>query len=297
MPRIHLVLASFQQNPRFARILLCLLIGLSLVFSWQISSAAPPKATYTTAKDIAYLATTDDYQRQQCQLDLYLPQNRPGFATVIWFHGGGLSAGRREFPDLRNQETALVSVGYRLSPKASPDEILQDAAAATAWVLQHIAEYGGDPNKVFIAGHSAGGYLATMVGMDARWLKPHGVSHQQLAGIISVSGQVSTHFLVKKQRGDTGPELRLIVDEYAPLYHAAKDLPPICLILGDRKIEYRNRVEENQLFATSLRNLGHSQVEFYEMAGLDHSSVQRGAWLLMPSFIKRTLAQPRPAKP
>ena len=266
-----------------------LLILLSLLFLCQISFADTPKATYTTTKNIAYLAASDDYQRHQCQLDLYLPENRPGFATVIWFHGGGLSSGHREFPDLRNQEIALVSVGYRLSPHATPDEILQDAAAATAWVLKNIAEHGGDPNKVFIAGHSAGGYLATMVGMDARWLQPHGVSPRQLAGIISVSGQVSTHFLVKKMRGDTGPELRLIVDEYAPLYHAAKDLPPICLILGDRKIEYRNRVEENQLFATSLRNLGHSQVEFYEMAGLDHSSVQRGAWILMPGFIKRTL--------
>ncbi len=104
--------------------------------------------------------------------------------------------------------------------------------------MKNIESRGGDPKKVFIAGHSAGGYLAAMIGMDPRWLAAHGLSNRQLAGIIPVSGQVTTHFLVKKVRGDKQPELRPIIDEYAPLYYASKDLPPICLILGDRRIEY-----------------------------------------------------------
>ena len=240
--------------------------------------------------DDAALATANAYRLEQCRLDLRVPDARPGFATIVWLHGGGLTEGRRHFPDIKDPGIALVAVGYRLSPAAEHPAYLEDAAAAVAWTLRHIAERGGDPKKVFVAGHSAGGYLAAMVGMDARWLAPHGFTPGDLAGIIPVSAQVTTHFHVKKQRGDTGPEFRPIVDEFAPLFHASKNLPPICFILGDRKIEYKNRVEENDLLSVSLRNLGHPMVEFYEMGGLDHGGVAGGAYLLMPGFVKRALA-------
>lgn len=252
----------------------------------------PAPATYKTETDLAYydakaLEKADDYQQSQCRLDFYYPDNRPGFATVIWLHGGGLTGGQRFFPELKGKELGLVAVGYRLSPQAELPAFLEDAAAATAWVLKHVAARGGDPQKVLLAGHSAGGYLAAMVGMDARWLAAHGLSNRELAGLIPVSAQVTTHSLVKKLRGDTRPEYRPIIDEYAPLYHAAKELPPICLILGDRAIEYKNRVEENDLLAVSLRNLGHPFVEFHEMGGLDHGTVQDGSWILIPRFVRK----------
>ena len=107
--------------------------------------------------------------------------------------------------------------------------------------------------------------------------------------MIAVSGQMTTHFTVKKQRGDKGPELRPIIDEYAPLYHAANKFPPICLIVGGRDIEFKSRVEENELMAVTLRNLGHKTVEFYEMAGLDHGTVEQGAMIIMRKFMQRTL--------
>lgn len=269
----------------------------------QVSEAKAPAsvvkaegATYATEVDLPYYEGSaaekaDDYQLSQCRLDIYYPDNRPGFATVIWLHGGGLTGGKRSWPaGLQGKEIAIVSPSYRLSPLVHHDAILGDAAAATAWTLRHIAERGGDPTKVFLAGHSAGGYLAAMVGMEPRWLAEHGFSPRQLAGLIPVSAQVTTHFTVKKLRGDAGPEYRAIIDDYAPLFHASADIPPICLIVGDRRIEYKNRVEENDLFAVSLRNLGHTAVEFHEMGGLDHGGVRVGSWLLVPGFIKRTVS-------
>lgn len=283
-----------------------LLTGLILLSLPRLPLAAQdatqsPAAAYRTEADLFYhegaaAEKAGDYQKSQCRLDLYYPTNRPGYPTVIWLHGGGLTGGQRGFPQLKDKELGLVSVGYRLSPKADFPAFLEDAAAATAWTLRHIADRGGDPTKVFLAGHSAGGYLAAMVGMDPGWLAAHGLSHRQLAGLILVSAQVTTHFEVKKLLGDTGPELRPIIDRYAPLYHASKDLPPVCLILGDRKIEYKNRVEENELFAVSLRNLGHPLVEFHEMGGLDHGMSRQGAWILIPGFVKKTLAKTTVAK-
>lgn len=267
---------------------------LVVVFPLALFFAAAIAAAATEERNISYLdettlASADTYRREQCRLDLRLP-DKPGFATVIWFHGGGLTGGQRFLPALKDPNLGIVSVSYRLSPAAAHPAYLEDAAAAVAWTLRHIAERGGDPTKVFVAGHSAGGYLAAMVGMDPRWLAPHGRSPRELAGLGLVSAQVSTHFLVKKLRGDTGPELRPIVDEFAPLFHVAKDLPPICCILGDRAIEYKNRVEENALFATSLRNLGHPFVEFHEMGGLDHGTVADGAMIILPAFVHRVLA-------
>lgn len=281
-------------GPDFPVLMKKLLPLLAMSLSITAFSPASPAGDYVRENDVSYLegeslAGADAYRREQCRMDLYLPAGKPGFPTLVWFHGGGLTGGKRHLPSLQNKGIGLIAVGYRLSPAAGHPAYLEDAAAAVAWTLRHIAERGGDPAKVFVAGHSAGGYLAAMIGMDPQWLATHGLSHQDLAGIIPVSAQVTTHFLVKKLRGDAGPEFRPVIDEFAPLHHASKNLPPVCLILGDRKIEYKNRVEENELLAASLRNLGHPLVEFYEMGGLDHGTVVSGAWILMPGFIKRAL--------
>jgi len=277
--------------------------GACLALSLQAAAPAKPQSSLCAiATNVPYyseaaLANADEYQRAQCRLDLYAPTNRAGFATVVWFHGGGLTQGRRHFIDLKRPDIAIVPVSYRLSPKGKLPSFLEDAAAATAWVLRNISQYGGDSNKVFVAGHSAGGYLTAMIGMDPKWLAAQGASNLQLAGLIPVSGQMSTHFHVKKLRGDTGPEYRPIIDEYAPMYYCASNLPPICLILGDRNIEYKNRVEENAFMDACLRNLGHQHVEFYEMGGLDHGTVGEGGLIVMRKFIDSTL-HPKPvAKP
>jgi acetyl esterase/lipase len=250
----------------------------------------PAKLEYGTDNAISYYSEArDEYQKEHCKLDVYYPKGTKGYATVVWFHGGGLTAGARYFPNLKDQGIALVAVSYRLAPKAQTPGFLEDSAASVAWVLRNIERYGGDPNKVFVAGHSAGAYLASMIAMDPKWLAAQRLSHRQLAGVIAVSGQMTTHFTVKKLRGDDSPSLRPIIDEFAPLYHAGKDLPPICLIVGGRAIEFQSRVEENELMAVTLRNLGHAAVEFYEMAGLNHNTVEQGAVIVIPGFIQRTL--------
>ncbi len=273
-----------------------LLIGMWCLLSGSVSLAdeAVPKLEYGIENNIGYYdaalsARADQYQKEQSKLDVYYPKGAKGFATLVWFHGGGLTGGSRYFPDLKDQGIALIAASYRLAPKAQPPAYLEDAAAAVAWTLRNIAQYGGDPNKVFVAGHSAGAYLATMIAMDPKWLAAHKLSNKSLAGVMAVSGQMTTHFTVKKQRGDTAPQLRPIIDEYAPLYHAANEFPPICMIVGGRDLEFKSRVEENELMAITLRNLGHKQVEFYEMAGLDHGTVEQGAMIVMRGFMQRTL--------
>lgn len=238
------------------------------------------------AADIPYYSEmTNEYQRERCQLEIKTSDGATNLPVLIFFHGGGLSGGKKHFPKMNFSNLVVVTAGYRLSPKVTYPVFIQDAAAATTWVLKNIGNYGGDPKRVYISGHSAGGYLAAMVGMDPQWLQANGVSNLELAGIIPISGQMTTHFNVKKMLGDRGPMYRPLITPEAPLYHCASNLPPVCLITGDRKIEWKCRVEENQLLAVSLKTVGCPRVEFHEVPKENHGSIGTAAMPIVRKFI------------
>jgi acetyl esterase/lipase len=228
----------------------------------------------------------DPLVRERCQLDIHYPVGPARFPTVVWFHGGGLTAGRKELPSaLLEQGIGVVGVGYRLSPGVQSPVWIEDAAAAVAWVFRHIAEYGGDPSRIVVSGHSAGGYLAAMVGLDKRWLAPYDIHPDRLAGIAPLSPQAITHFTVRKERGI--PDTRPIVDDLAPLYHVRKDAPPILLVTGDREKELLGRYEENAYFWRMLKVAGHPDVTLTEIPGTDHGSMARPAMPMLLAFVRR----------
>lgn len=223
------------------------------------------------------LENADDYQKSQCKLDILLPKDKQGFATIVWFHGGGLTGGHKFFPSalkrlnsFQEGKLAIVAVGYRLSPKVAFPGFIEDAAASTSWVLRHIAEYGGNPEAVFVSGGSAGGYLTAMIGAYPKWLAAFGCDRSELAGLIPVSGQMTTHFHVKELLKYEGTQYNPVIDENAPLGGLSSDFPPIFFVMGDRKVEWKCRVEENELMYASLKALGAPLVEFSENEGFTH---------------------------
>lgn len=247
----------------------------------------PAAIRYTTKRDVAYRIGADlpEYARQRCKLDVYYPST-PNFATVVWFHGGGLRAGKRFVPEqLEDQGIAVVAVDYRLSPQAQSPAYVEDAAASVAWTFHHIAELGGDPDRIFVSGHSAGGYLTSMVGLDKRWLAKHDIDADRIAGLIPFSGQTVTHSTVRLERGIG--EFRPIVDDMAPLYHIRKDAPPLLLITGDRELEMRGRYEENAYLWRMMKLTEHPDVELYELDGYNHGQMAVPAHPLMLRFIQR----------
>ena len=116
-------------------------------------------------------AGLSDDEKAHCQLDLYLPAGGKSFPTLVWFHGGGLETGDKKDTAALARSFAQIGIGvvsanYRLSPKARYPSYVEDAAAAVAWTHAHIVEHGGDQDQLYVGGHSAGGWLALMVGLD-----------------------------------------------------------------------------------------------------------------------------------
>jgi acetyl esterase/lipase len=258
------------------RYLICLLLILTQTPGLQAQNNGNTPLSYNTKTDLIYLDSTvtpmTDYARERCRLDIYYPENVEDFPTVVWFHGGGIQAGNKFIPEeLKKQGIAVVAANYRLNPKVKAPVYIEDAAAAIAWTMKHISEFGGDPKKVFISGHSAGGYLATMVGMDTTYLQKHDLRANDLAGIISYSGHAITHFTIRTEMGmDWNDPL---VDNYAPLSHMRKDMPPLVLILGDRNLELYGRYEEVAYLWRMMQLIGHPYTRIYELDGYSHGAM------------------------
>lgn len=261
-----------------------LLIGLTL----------QAQETYKTVKDISYIPAgeTDGYRKERCKLDVYYPVGKKGFPTIVWFHGGGLEGGGKHVLEMfMNQGFAVVAVNYRLSPKAQNPAYTEDAAAAVAWAYKHIEEYGGSPRRVFVTGHSAGGYLTLMVGLDKSYLQEYGVDADSIAAYLPISGQTVTHFTIRKER--SLPEGIPVIDQYAPCNKARKDTPPFVLITGDRNLEMADRYEENALLASVLKNIGNKKVSLYELQGFDHGQVYVPGCCLVANYIRNFIADGR----
>lgn len=249
------------------------------------------KLHYATKMDIPYTKSDDEYARERCKLDVYYPEDTVGCPVVVWFHGGGLTQGSKQFPwKLKNKKMVLVGVNYRLLPKVEISECLDDAAAAVAWVFREIGKYGGDPKKIFISGHSAGGYLTAMIGLDKRWLAKYDVDADDIAGLIPFSGQMISHFSYRKMKGI--PNLQPTIDEYAPLYHVRKDCPPLVLITGDRNIELFGRYEENAYMWRMMKLVGHEETYLYEIGGHGHGSMSNPAYHILEKHINKILGLP-----
>ena len=208
--------------------LAALLAGCSPV---DLLNATIPTDGYSLAEGIAY--GTGDRHR----LDIYVPDDLVGPApVVVFFYGGSWKRGDRG--DYLFAAQALASRGfvtvvpdYRLYPEVRFPGFLQDSAQAVAWTQGSIAEHGGDPDRIFVMGHSAGAYNAAMLALDPRYLAAAGVERDALSGMIGLAGPYD--FLPLDTRttrqifGDA-PDLPAT----QPVRYATAEVPPLLLLSG-----------------------------------------------------------------
>lgn len=257
---------------------------LLLSFLLIAVSSFAQKSAYETQSNIQYynaaVNKSDPYISERCVLDIYYPTNTKNFATIVWFHGGGLTGGNKEIPEaLKNKGFAIIGVNYRLSPKAKAAKSIEDAAAAVAWAFNNIPNYGGDPSLIFVSGHSAGAYLGLMIGLDKKRMQKEGIDANKIAGLIPLSAQCITHFEIRRENGI--PDTQPTIDAFAPLFYVRADAPPLLLITGDREMEMLGRYEENAYLARMMKLVGHKQTKLFELDGYGHGMTEPAFPLLI----------------
>ena len=146
-----------------------------------------PPAPQPTAAGLAY----GKLDRQV--LDVYAPPGAKGLPVVFWIHGGGWQTGDKKQIQAKpkaftDKGYVFVSTNYRLLPGVEMADIMHDVAASVRWVHDHVAEYGGDPKRLFVMGHSAGAQLAALVCTDDRYLKAEKLSLDIIKGCVPVDG-------------------------------------------------------------------------------------------------------------
>jgi acetyl esterase/lipase len=167
-----------------------LLLALSACAPTALFNALAATGSHTRVTDIAY----GDHPRQR--LDLYAPAGAApagGWPVVVFFYGGSWNSGERAQYSfvgaaLASRGILTLVADYRLYPEVRFPDFLSDSARALAWGLAHAAERGGNPRRVFVMGHSAGGYNAAMLALDGRWLAATGHAPRELAGFIGLAG-------------------------------------------------------------------------------------------------------------
>ena len=143
--------------------------------------------------DIPYVQ--DGHERQV--LDIYTPEKAAAedksLPVMFWIHGGGWQVGDKSDVALKpkvltERGFVFVSTNYRLLPDVEMDVLIRDVAKSLGWVHRNIAKYGGDPQRIFVGGHSAGAQLAALICIDDRYLNEEGVPFDVLRGCVPVDG-------------------------------------------------------------------------------------------------------------
>ena len=142
---------------------------------------------------VVALALASQLDAQVIRRDVKYSEQAKNLPVVFWIHGGGWQVGDKADVKIKprafmEKGFVFVSTNYRLLPKVDMATLVGDVAKSFGWMHRHIAEFGGDPNRVLVAGHSAGAQLAAMICTDERWLKSQGIPMNVLIGCVPVDG-------------------------------------------------------------------------------------------------------------
>jgi acetyl esterase/lipase len=248
----YLEASALRTSPRILALLA--VVALVAVLSacqmgiFAIANAPTLFGSYTRFTDLAYGA-----ERRQ-RLDIYAPRNARHLPVVIFWHGGTWKSGDKK--NYRFVGAALAAHGlvavvadYRLYPAVHFPAFCEDGAHALAWVEAHIADYGGDPQRIVLMGHSAGAHIAAFVAYNHEFDRQAGAEPHDVVGFVGLSGPYA---LVPDTR-----ELRAMFpkpytqSDWQPVAFVDADSPPTLLLHGlkDREVTPRDSEELHDALA------------------------------------------------
>lgn len=247
-------------------------LDMSRYAAWFEATSQQARSTLDSRLAVRYGPTLDE------TLDIF-PARRASAPVLVFIHGGWWrSLSRNEFSLVAlgpvAHDITVVVIDYSLCPKVDVAEITRQSRAAVAWVSANIADYGGDPERIFVAGHSAGGHQVGMLGVTD-WAGEYGLGTQPIAGCIPISGL----FDLRPFRFSwLQPKLLLThetINRQSPLFHVenAPAHPPMLITLGgDESAEFHRQSAE---FADAWRAAG-GRVETLDQPERNHITAVEG---------------------
>ncbi|KEZ69049.1 esterase [Pseudomonas amygdali pv. tabaci str. ATCC 11528] len=193
-------------------------------------------------------------------LDVYTPQTKPANAPVVlFFYGGSWNTGSKANYAFIGEALAargmvVVIADYRLYPQVRYPSFLEDSAKALAWAHKHAKTYGGDPDRLYVMGHSAGAYNAAMLALDPRWLAREGLSPSILSGWIGLAGPYD---FLPIEEADVKPVFFYpdSPPDSQPINHVSSSAPP-ALLMASRTDSVVNPERNTGGLARALREAG-----------------------------------------
>ncbi|MCJ7586029.1 MAG: alpha/beta hydrolase [Anaerolineales bacterium] len=251
----------------------------------QPASPTPALQEEAVYHDIVYLDAPDADPNLNA-LDTYVPAGASSAPVLVFVHGGGWTQGDKSGVDSKPEAFnaagyVFVSVNYRLSPAVMHPIHVQDVAAAIAWVYNNIASYGGDPQQIFLLGHSAGAQIVALVATDERRLQAHGLDLSVIKGVVPLDGagydiptriNSPTRGVEELYETAFGTDPAVWIDA-SPLYHVAagKNIPPFLLIYAGAREEAQTQAEA---LAAALGDAG-ATAELFHAPDKNHMTVNR----------------------
>jgi acetyl esterase/lipase len=219
------------------------------------------------------------------RLDVYRPEGGVGHPVVVYVYGGSWSSGNKELyapaaQRLLPEGFVLVVPDYTLHPRAGYPRQTEEIAAALAWTLDHISEYGGDPSRVVLVAQSAGAQIAGLALLEPRWLAAYGHSTHELRGFVGISGVYDFEALLDYHRTDARAHALLqavlgsenLAGAASPIRYVSPAMPPTLLIHGDADTtvpidvgrEFHDRLLANGVPSTFVTypGAGHADILF-----------------------------------
>lgn len=221
----------------------------------------------TRTPELAYVPVEEEgFDSVRHRLDVFAPRQKgKGAPVLVFIHGGKWNTGDKRLyrflgSRLARKGVVAVNINYRLSPQVAYEGMALDAARAVAWVQHHIRQYGGDPDRIFVAGHSAGGHLAALLTVQDRFFDSLGLRNPvKGAVLIDAAGLDMYNYLLEEQKPPGHTYLRTFSEnpdiwkEASPRYHLQPGQPPLLIYRGGRT--YPSIVKSTEAFVGDLRPL------------------------------------------
>jgi len=248
---------TLKSETRIALIILSIVAGAVLL---TLSGCSFKRIN--RSKDIVYLKPEN---KSEQQLNIFAPKkNRKPADVIVFIHGGNWNSGRKSQYNILGNHWAkkgkvFVIIDYPLSPAADYKEMAITSAKSVKWVKENISKYGGNPERIFVSGHSAGGHLAALISIDNQYFEDLGIKNP-IAGtiLIDAAGLDMYGYLMEEKFPKDHTYMTTFTSdpkiwkEATPLYHLHKNMPPMLIYQGGKT--YPSISESNQKFIKALQD-------------------------------------------